>query len=225
MQRSGRPTRLTDVIHPPPEPARELAPLVPGLPADLRRWAAEVARVVVLTAALFLVVSTFVAQPFQVELRSMEPTLIAGDFIVVDKLTPRWDPYDRGDVVVFGAPPGYADDGIPYVKRVIGVAGDTVELANGRVYVRAPGGPPERLEEGYLVDDLTLPQGTAATHSWTVPDGSVFVMGDNRGGSLDSRSFGPIAEDSIVGRAVARYLPLDRLAIIGAETTAASPAP
>jgi signal peptidase I len=196
------------VIHPPPEPARELTPAIPGLPSDLGRWAREAVGIVALTASLYLVVNAFVAQPFEVELRSMEPTLAAGDHILVDKMTPRWQPYERGDLVVFDAPVPHDRDGVPYVKRVVAVAGETVELVNGRVYVTAADGSVARLDEAYLADGVvTLPQGGSAAFRWTVPAGSVFVLGDNRAESIDSRTFGPVAIDRIEGRAWLRYLP------------------
>lgn len=213
------------MIHPPPEPVRELAPAFPGLPTHVGRWAREVVGVVLLTGSLYLVVNTFVTQPFQVELQSMEPTLIAGDHVLVDKVTARWQPYDRGDVVVFDAPSPYDADGIPYVKRVVAVAGETVELVNGRVYVTPADGSVARLEEPYLDDDtVTLPQGSAA-FTWTVPTGSVFVLGDNRAESIDSRTFGPIAIDRIEGRAWLRYLPLGRISVLGAEPALSTTSP
>lgn len=214
--RDGR-SRLHRVIHPQPEPARQLSPLIPGLPNDLTRWGREIAQIVVAIAALYLVVHTFLTQPFEVELRSMEPTLQAGDRILVDKLTPRWDGYDRGDVVVFEAPAPYDADGVPYVKRVVAVAGDTVELVNGRVYLTPRGGLPARLDEPYLATgELTLVK-TATTDRWTVPPGAVFVLGDNRAESVDSRTFGPIDLERVAGRAWIRYLPLDRLAWLGTD--------
>lgn len=214
------------MIHPPPEPVRELAPAFPGLPTDLGRWGREVIGVVVLTASLFLVVNTFVTQPFEVELRSMEPTLTAGDHILVDKVTPGWQPYERGDVVVFEAPVPYNDDGVPYVKRVIAVAGETVELLNGRVYVTASDGSVARLAEAYLGEGtVTLPQGGRSVFSWRVPAGSVFVLGDNRAESIDSRTFGPIPIDRIEGRAWLRYLPLGRISTLGADPTLSTSSP
>ena len=204
------------MIHPPPEPVRELAPAIPGLPADLARWAREVIQIVALTAALYLVINTFLVQPYEVEMRSMEPTLAGGDHVLVDKLSPRWDAYDRGDVVVFDAPAPYDDEGIPYIKRVIGVAGDTIQLLNGHVYVTPAGGVPVRLDETYLDGDVpTLPQGAPGHYRWTVPDGSVFVLGDNRTDSVDSRTFGAIDIEDLIGRAWLRYLPLDRVSVLG----------
>lgn len=173
---------------------------------------------VILTALLYLVVNTFVAQPFEVEQRSMEPTLAAGDHVLIDKLSPRWSSYVRGDVIVFRAPDPYDDQGTPYVKRIVGTPGDTIQIENGRIYVTAAGGLPTRLDEPYLEGrEPTLPQGVEGRREWTVPEGSYFVLGDNRTESVDSRTFGAIPVDRIVGRAWLRYLPLDHVRLIGTD--------
>ena len=205
------------MIHPPPEPRREPEPTIPGLPSDLRRWAGEVVQIVILTALLFVVVNTLVAQPFEVEERSMEPALASGEHILVDKLSPRWSPYVRGDVIVFHAPDPY-DQGIPYVKRIVGTPGDTIQIENGRIYVTPAGGLPTRLDEPYLEGhEPTLPQGAEGRREWTIPDGAYFVLGDNRSESVDSRTFGAIPLDRIVGRAWLRYLPIDRVRLISTD--------
>jgi signal peptidase I len=206
------------VIHPPHEPRREPEPTIPGLPADSRRWAREVVQIVVVSALLFLVVNTFVAQPFEVQQRSMEPTLASGDHILIDKLSSRWSPYARGDVVVFHAPGQYDADGIPYVKRIIGMPGDTILIENGRIFVMPVGGVPTRLDEPYLAaGEASLPQGAEGRREWTVPEHAYFVLGDNRSDSVDSRTFGAIPLDRIVGRAWLRYLPIDRIGPIGTD--------
>jgi signal peptidase I len=183
----------------------------------------EIVETLVLTLLIYLVIHNFVAQPFEVQQRSMFPTIVDGEYILIDKLTIRWDGYDYGEVVVFDPPneSGLGVSGIPFIKRVIGLPGDTVTLENGRVFITQPGGNPVRIEEPYLVTTAegstapTLPrdpQGVKTT--WEVPEGSYFVMGDNRPQSQDSRAFGPIAEDLILGRAWLRYFPLDRLGVV-----------
>jgi signal peptidase I len=182
----------------------------------------EIVETLVLTLVIYLVIHNFVAQPFEVQQESMFPTIVPGEYILIDKLTPRFSEYEYGDVVVFEPPggSGLATDGIPFIKRIIGLPGDTVSLENGRVFVTRPGASPVRIEEPYVV---RLEDGsTAATiqtngdpvNEWVVPDESYFVMGDNRPDSQDSRAFGPIGEDLILGRAWLRYYPLERVGLI-----------
>jgi signal peptidase I len=166
----------------------------------------EIALTLILAVGLYLVIQTFLVGTYRVEQVSMLPTLQQGQHLLVDKLTPRFDPYSRGDIVVFHAP-GTPAGAIPYIKRVIGVAGDHVALKGGRVYVNGVA-----LSEPYLSDDG--PRGGATvpldgTTEWDVPAGHIFVMGDHRARSVDSRSFGPVAVDQVIGRAVIRFWPLD----------------
>lgn len=167
----------------------------------------EVGITLVLAVGLYLVIQTFLVGTYRVEQVSMLPTLQQGQHLLVDKLTPRFDPYSRGDIVVFHAP-GTPAGSIPYIKRVIGVAGDHVVLQDGAVVVNGVA-----LAEPYLSDDgpgdgATLPQG-AGTTEWVVPAGDVLVMGDHRAKSVDSRTFGPVPVDQVIGRAVIRFWPLD----------------
>jgi signal peptidase I len=147
----------------------------------------------------------------------MVPTIVASEYVLIDKLTPRFDGYRRGDIIVFQPPPGFEQNGVPFIKRVIGLPGDTVTLDNGRVYVTPPGGTRVQLVEGYIAQDVngrpapTQPKDAESTSEWTVPPDEYFVMGDNRQESQDSRFFGPIDRDLIVGRAWLRYFPLDRI--------------
>lgn len=182
----------------------------------------EIVETLVLTLVIYLVIHNFVAQPFEVQQRSMFPTIAEGEYILIDKLTPRFTDYEYGDVVVF-EPPGtttFETDGIPFIKRIIGLPGDTVTLENGRVFVTRPGANPVRIEEPYVVQgpdggsSPTLPSNGEPVNEWVVGDGEYFVMGDNRPESQDSRAFGPIPEDLILGRAWLRYFPLERVGLI-----------
>lgn len=183
----------------------------------------EIVETLVLTLLIYLIIHNFVAQPFEVQQRSMFPTIVDGEYILIDKLTTRWDPYEYGEVVVFEPPgdSGLSVEGIPFIKRIVGLPGDTVTLENGRVFITQPSGNPVRIEEAYVAlgtDGTAVPtlprdpQGMTTT--WEIPDGSYFVMGDNRGSSQDSRAFGPIRQDLILGRAWLRYFPLDRVGVI-----------
>jgi signal peptidase I len=178
----------------------------------------------VLTVVMFFAIQLFVAQPFQVQQFSMERTFEPGDYVLVDKLSPRWDAYSRGDVVVFNPPETWTSRKTPFIKRVIGTAGDTVEVRiDGRVYVNGTA-----LEEPYLYADTAggaEPTTADGDATWVVPAGELFVMGDHRMMSADSRVFGPIPVSSVIGRGILRYWPLSGFGIVSSPTYAGVPAP
>jgi signal peptidase I len=179
----------------------------------------EIVETVALTLILFWVIQSFVAQPFQVKQHSMENTIESDQFVLVDRLTPRFDGYHRGDIVVF-TPKSNAESpqGDPFIKRVIGIGGDTVEIRDGQVLVNGT-----VLDEPYLYSidgerQPTAPDGSDGRDTWTVPDGDLFVMGDHRLQSSDSRVFGPIETSSVIGRAWLRYWPLNALEILPTDS-------
>jgi signal peptidase I len=178
----------------------------------------EVVETLVLTVVIFLGIQTFVAQPYKVQQGSMEITLLPDQYVLVDKLTPRWAPYSRGDIVVFDPPETWSSGGgVPFIKRVIGLPGDTVELRGGLVYVNGV-----ELDEPYLFEEDGVPQGTdpspGGQTEWVVPDSELLVMGDHRQNSADSRSFGPIEVTQVIGRAWLRYWPFDTFGILPTPT-------
>ena len=181
----------------------------PSKGALIRRGIFEIVETLVLTVLIFFLVHTFVAQPFRVEQRSMETTLLHDQYVLVDKLTPRWAPYERGDIIVFQPPESMrSPSGEPFIKRVIGLPGDRVELEDGQVLVNGV-----ELDEPYLFMRGGKPESTEPSFegetSWRVPDGALFVMGDHRSASADSREFGPIDVSTVLGRALLRYWPFD----------------
>jgi signal peptidase I len=174
----------------------------------------EIVETLVLTLVIFLVIQTFIAQPYRVEQQSMERTLEPDQYVLVDKLTPRFDTYKRGDIVVFSPPPNWSQPtGTPFIKRVIGVGGDTVEVkSDGKVYVND-----KALDEPYVYEEDGQPQATVTSTDpprWVVPQGALFVMGDHRASSSDSRTFGPIEVGDVVGRAWLRYWPFNTFGIL-----------
>ena len=187
---------------------------VPATGGGVRRLVIEIVETLVLTAVIFFVIQTFVAQPFEVKQMSMERTLEPGHYVLVDKLTPRFDPYHLGDIVVFAPPDGESDGATPFIKRVIGRAGDRVEIVDGQVSVNGT-----VLDEPYLFrtdpSGPTDPTEASGVASWTVGEGELFVMGDHRSSSVDSRVFGTVPVDSVVGRAWLRYWPLDVFGLLG----------
>ena len=173
------------------------------------RWLIDVVETLVLTLIAFFVIQTFIAQPFQVHQTSMERTLEPGQYVLVDKLTPHWSPYQRGDIVVLHPPSGWEEgDDTPFIKRVIGLPGDRVEIHDdGHVYVNgaALDEADYTYHDGSGGDEPTQPLGESS--SWTIGTDELFVMGDHRQASADSRAFGPIKVSSVVGRAFLRYWP------------------
>ncbi|MEA2432549.1 MAG: signal peptidase [Actinomycetota bacterium] len=176
----------------------------------------ELPILIVIAFVVALLIKTFVLQAFYIPSASMEPTLREGDRVLVEKIKYHLGDPARGDVLVFekdliGAPPaedtGFMTDisnafkglfGFPtgtsqdFIKRVIGVGGDTVEGRDGVVFVNG-----EAISEPYLPEGLEIsPFGPVE-----IPDGKLFVMGDNRNNSDDSRNFGPIDVDQVVGHA------------------------
>lgn len=174
----------------------------------------EIVETLVLTLIIFWVVQSFVAQPFRVQQKSMQHTLEEDQYVLVDKLTPRFDTYKRGDVVVFDPPvPWVHVNREPYIKRVIAVGGDTIAIRDGSVFVNEI-----KLVEPYVFkedDGRTQPTDFYnGVDQWVIPAGQLFLMGDHRANSEDSRAGGPVDVGNVIGRAWLRYWPLDTFEII-----------
>jgi|ADurb_H2B_02_Slu_FD_contig_101_10971_length_1459_multi_3_in_0_out_0_2 signal peptidase I len=148
------------------------------------------------------VVRQFLFQPYKVQMGSMLPTLKENNLIIVNKLLYRFKKPNRGDIVVF-VPPG-GDKQVYYVKRIIGLPGETIEVKEGSVYINN-----EKLKESYL--QIETP-GKASLQ--TLKPNEFFVMGDHRNNSLDSRDFGPIELKSISGRAILVFWPLQSVKLL-----------
>lgn len=169
--------------------------------------------VVAVTVVAALVLRAYVVSPFYIPSESMEPTLhgcagCSDDRVLVDKFSYRFHQPHVGDIVVFSRPPGFAEPDKQLIKRVVAISGDQVVLRYGLVYVNGA-----RLTENYL-NKACGPRPSTPENGksrWTVPDGDLFVMGDNRCNSADSRTFGPIRVSSVIGRAFAIIWPLSRL--------------
>ena len=142
----------------------------------------------------------FVAQAFRVQGTSMEPLLLDGERIVVNKFIYRFQPIERGDVVVFWYP---RDPSVSFIKRVVGLPGDLVEIQAGRLVVNGM-----RAREDYLPASFRDADSLPPTE---VRKGYYFVLGDHRRSSNDSRSWGEVPEKYIYGRAVFRFWPFDRV--------------
>jgi signal peptidase I len=168
-----------------------------------------------------LVIKTFLIQPFYIPSGSMSPTLNKDDRILVNKLSYDLHDVNRGDIVVFETPENFPNRDVDnLVKRVIALEGETINFSDGEVVI-----DDRLLNEPYIAEGLPstwtagLPPGCAGEESdpnegCTIPEGHVFVMGDNRTGSDDGRVFGPIPEDLIVGRAFLRVWPLGEVGFL-----------
>jgi signal peptidase I len=152
----------------------------------------DILETLVLSVVLFVSINIISAR-IRVDGASMEPTLFSGEYVVVSRLSYRLTSPQRGDIIVFHFPRNPMEE---YIKRVIGLPGDEVEVKNGTVYVNG-----QALDENYL-EVKTNYAGT-----WQVPEGQLFVLGDNRNNSSDSHDWGTVPMDYVVGKAVLIYWP------------------
>ena len=184
------------------------------------RWIVELVGVVLVAVVVAVLLRTFVVATYSIPSGSMEPTLQVGDRIVVDKLSYHLHGVDRTNIVVFSTPPNENCAGPPVsdlVKRVIGLPGETISLHNGNVYING-----HLLPEPFLPPNLrddTYPGPSTAPYAlhqprYRIPAGEVYVMGDNRPNSCDSRYWGPVPESTIVGKADTRIWPLSRIGFL-----------
>jgi signal peptidase I len=157
-----------------------------------------------LSIVLALGIRTFVAEARYIPSGSMEPTLEINDRLVVEKISYYFNPPERGDIVVFWPPDSLFPEGKrrdAFIKRVIGLPGDTVEITEGTVFING-----EPLEETYIKAEPTYVWGPEV-----VPDGEYLVLGDNRNSSYDSHSWGFVPAENIIGKAVVRFWPPSRM--------------
>jgi signal peptidase I len=180
------------------------------------RWIMELLGVVVVAVVVAVLLRTFVVATYSIPSGSMEPTLQVGDRILVDKLSYHLHGVDRGNIIVFSTPPNEDCAGPPVsdlVKRVVGLPGETISLSGGRVSVDGRILPEPYLPASVRTDTYPGPSSAAYSlhHAYRIPAGDVYVMGDNRSRSCDSRYWGPIAESTIVGKVDMRIWPLSRL--------------
>jgi signal peptidase I len=160
----------------------------------VRSWLRELVEAVLPALVIVLVVNIFLAQATRVEGQSMDPILRDNERLIIEKVSYRFHPPQRGDIVVLRRPHRSV---APLIKRVVGLPGETVTIHDAMVYING-----EPLSEPYL-DQPTW----GSISPVVVPEGHVFVMGDNRRSSNDSRAFGVVSLDDIIGRAWLRYWP------------------
>lgn len=177
----------------------------PQAPQSSKHFWKELVKLVVIAAVIVIPFRAFVAQPFIVDGASMDPTFHTGEYLIVDELSYHFETPARGSILIFKYP---KDTSKYFIKRVIGLPGETVSIADGTVtiYGASSSTPPLTLDEPYV----KLPKDETVTYPKLGPD-EYFVMGDNRLGSADSRLWGPVPAKDIVGRPVVRVWPFTLL--------------
>ena len=171
----------------------------------------EIVTFIVLAVLIVVPIRVFIAQPFVVEGASMHPTFESSDYLIVDQLSYRFEDPKRGDVIVFRYP---NKPSIFYIKCIVGLPGETVSISRGVVTITKTDGTSLTLEETYVVAE-------DATYNDTTSLGpeQYFVMGDNRPKSSDSRSWGALPREDIMGRAFFRLLPPGQMGVLPGAIT------
>jgi signal peptidase I len=162
----------------------------------------ELVESVVIAVVLALVIRFFLFEPFYIPSGSMEPTLQVNDKIIVNKFVYKLGEPARGDIIVFKYP---LDPSRDYIKRVIGLPGETLEIKESTVYVNN-----QPISENYLPSDIKFMDFGPVS----IPDDSYFMMGDNRNNSQDSRVWGTLSENYIVGKAFLIFWPANRMGLL-----------
>ena len=168
----------------------------------------DILETVVFIGSLFIVVYLFILTPNQVKGASMENTFRTGDYILTSRVTYKFRKIERGDVVVFKSP---KNPDIEYIKRIIGLSGDVINISNGVVKVNDT-----QLTENYIAATTNLWEGGCIKDnvSYTVRPDYIFVMGDNRPRSSDSREFCAVTIESVIGDVFYRYFPSNVIGVI-----------
>jgi signal peptidase I len=170
----------------------------------------DIIETVVVALSIFLIVYLFVMQPHQVNGKSMYPSFDDGEYLLTDKISYKMGEPGRGDVVVFKAPEASQcpeGTGCDFIKRIIGLPGESIQVSNNQLYVNGV-----VLSESYLSPEVITQAGAyTANGTVNVPEGAYFVVGDNRSHSSDSRTWGPVPMDKIVGKVFFRYWPPNKV--------------
>ena len=172
----------------------------------------ELLKFALIAVVIVVPVRLYVAQPFIVSGASMEPTFDNGQYLIVDELSYRIEDPKRGDVIIFH-PPGQTN-GTYFIKRVIGLPGETVHITDSTVSITAIDGTKAKLDESYIKNI-----GNGKTMRVALGQDEYFVMGDNRPESSDSRYWGVLPRGNIIGRALLRLLPLQSISILPGSTS------
>lgn len=168
----------------------------------------ELFQFIAVTAAILIIIRFFIAEPHRVSGSSMFPNFHDGDYIITNKLAAHFDDFQRGEVIILENP---RDANQVFIKRLIGLPLDKIKISDGIVYVND-----QVLDEPYLPLNVNTPSGNYLSEGEEiiVPENQFFVIGDNRGGSSDSRDWGPLKKELVIGQAWLRYWPIQKLMLI-----------
>lgn len=170
----------------------------------------ELLKFALVSLVIVLPIRIFIAQPFIVSGASMEPTFEDGEYLIVDELTYRFAEPERGDVVIFRYP---KDPSKFFIKRIIGLPSETLRFQDGTIIVENEADP-----DGFLLQEPYVDTPLQGLSDVTLNESQYYVLGDNRPASSDSRVWGPLDADLIVGRAFLRLFPVDRLNVLPGST-------
>ncbi|MBI4040207.1 signal peptidase I [Candidatus Daviesbacteria bacterium] len=176
--------------------------------SKIRSNVIELIEFVAITGAIVVIVHFFIAEPHEVSGSSMVPNFHDQDYLITNKIGTRFSPPQKGEVLILHSP---RNPDIILIKRVVGLPRERIKLSGGKVYING-----QLDTEPYLDPSLTTAGGSflPEDEEITIPDGQYFVMGDNRSASSDSREFGTVKLDEIIGQAWFRYWPPDRVRLI-----------
>ncbi|OGK24823.1 signal peptidase I [Candidatus Roizmanbacteria bacterium RIFCSPHIGHO2_12_FULL_37_9b] len=179
-----------------------------GIVKGIIDFVMDILETIVFIGSLFIVVYFFIVQPNQVKGASMEPTFFSGEYILTSKITYKFRSPHRGDVIIFKSP---KNPDIDYIKRIIGLPGDKIVIQDAKIYVND-----QVLEENYISAETNLWESGYIKEGSpvSVPPNMLFVMGDNRPRSSDSREFGPVPLDAVIGEVFFRYFPANKMGTI-----------
>ncbi len=175
-------------------------------PTSVRDFFVELLQVVIVALAIIIPVRYFFIKPFYVKGASMEPTFFDHEYLVIDEISYRFKEPVRGDIIVFRYP---RDPKQYFIKRIIGLPGETVQITGNHVFING-----DQIDENYL-DASTKTVGEIVV---TLQPDEYFVLGDNRSFSLDSRSFGPLPRQYVVGKTWIRGWPFNKITIFAPPT-------
>lgn len=175
---------------------------------NLRGYALEIFETLVVFGAIFAAIYLFVAQFHKVSGNSMVPTFKSGDYLITEKVSYRFSTPKRGDIIVLKNPRDESED---FIKRIVALPGDTIKIENNSLFVND-----QLIQENYLPLQTPTRSGAFLTEGTTIKVGpnQYFVLGDNRSHSSDSREWGGVTKEEIVGRAFFRYWPPQNMGLL-----------